>query len=57
MTLRLVPVALLLATSSALAFDTSKLGQFATNVSETNLNWEWTTECGTAAYCAWYVGH
>jgi hypothetical protein len=23
------------------------------NVSETNLNWEWTTECGTAAYCAW----
>ena len=21
-----------------------------------NLNWEWTTECGTAAYCAWYVG-
>jgi len=26
------------------------------NVSETNLNWEWTTECGTAAYCAWFVG-
>jgi len=24
----------------------------ATNVSETNLNWEWTTECGTDAYCA-----
>ena len=29
----------------------------ATNVNETDLNWEWTTECGTAAYCAWYVGH
>jgi hypothetical protein len=28
MTLRLVPVALLFGTSSALAFDTSKLGQF-----------------------------
>jgi hypothetical protein len=133
MTLRFVPIALLLGTSSALAFDTSKLGQFgslpfddlapvidktpplqqeinkalsesnkkqgdvrclgmrfpgpwknlgglrvspyacdfgtafetitakamknATKVSETNLNWKWTTECGTAAYCAWYVGH
>ncbi len=29
----------------------------ATNVSETNLNWKWTTECGTGAYCAWFVGH
>jgi hypothetical protein len=28
----------------------------ATKVRETNLNWEWATECGTAAYCAWYVG-
>jgi hypothetical protein len=28
----------------------------ATKVTETNLNWEWATECGTAAYCAWYVG-
>ena len=28
----------------------------ATKVRETNLNWEWATGCGTAAYCAWYVG-
>src|SRR5262249_24781136 len=35
---------------------TAKAMKNATNVSETNLNWEWTTECGTAAYCAWYVG-
>src|SRR5262249_18540324 len=36
---------------------TAKAMKNATKVSETNLNWEWTTECGTAAYCAWYVGH
>jgi hypothetical protein len=36
---------------------TAKAMKNATNVSETNLNWEWTTECGTAPYCAWYVGH
>ena len=36
---------------------TAKAMKNATNVSETNLNWEWATECGTAAYCAWYVGH
>jgi len=29
---------------------TAKAMKNATNVSETNLNWEWTTECGTAAY-------
>jgi hypothetical protein len=26
-------------------------------VSETNLNWKWAAECGTAAYCAWYLGN
>jgi hypothetical protein len=36
---------------------TAKAMKNATKVSETNLNWKWTTECGTAAYCAWYVGH
>jgi len=36
---------------------TARAMKNATNVAETNLNWEWTTECGTAAYCAWYVGH
>src|SRR6516162_9247755 len=35
---------------------TAKAMKNATNVSETNLNWEWTTQCGTAAYCAWYIG-
>jgi hypothetical protein len=35
---------------------TTKAMKDATNVSETNLNWKWTTECGTAAYCAWFVG-
>ena len=36
---------------------TAKAMKNATNVNETDLNWEWTTECGTAAYCAWHVGH
>jgi hypothetical protein len=35
---------------------TAKAMKNATKVRETNLNWEWATECGTAAYCAWYVG-
>jgi hypothetical protein len=35
---------------------TAKAMKNATKVGETNLNWEWATECGTAAYCAWYVG-
>src|SRR5258708_20658658 len=35
---------------------TAKAMKNATNVSETNLKWGWTIECGTAAYCAWYVG-
>ena len=41
------------------AFDTitAKAMKNATDVSKTNLNWKWTSECGTAAYCAWYVGH
>jgi len=34
---------------------TARAMKNATNVSETNLNWEWASECGTAAYCAWYV--
>ena len=36
---------------------TARAMKNATNVNETDLNWEWTTECGTAAYCAWHVGH
>jgi hypothetical protein len=36
---------------------TAKAMKNAPNVSETNLNWEWTTECGTAAYCGWFVDH
>jgi hypothetical protein len=36
---------------------TARAMKNATNVSESNLNWEWATECGTAVYCAWYVGH
>ena len=35
---------------------TAKAMKNATNVRETNLNWEWAMECGAAAYCAWYVG-
>jgi hypothetical protein len=40
------------------AFDTitAKAMKNARKVEETNLKWEWATECGTAAYCAWYVG-
>jgi hypothetical protein len=36
---------------------TAKAMKNAANVSETNLNWEWTTECGTGAGCAGFVGH
>ena len=35
---------------------TAKAMKKATKVRETNLNWEWAAECGTGAYCAWYVG-
>ena len=35
---------------------TAKAMKNATKVRETNLNWEWAAECGTGAYCAWYVG-
>lgn len=36
---------------------TAKAMKRATDVNETNLNWKWTTECGSGAYCAWFVGH
>jgi hypothetical protein len=41
------------------AFETinAKAMKNSTKVSESNLNWKWTTECGNAAYCAWYVGN
>ena len=40
----------------AFATITAKAMKNATKVSETNLKWEWTTECGTAEYCDWYLG-
>jgi hypothetical protein len=53
------PVSLRITDSHGQAFETitAKAMKNAMKVSETNLNWKWTTECGTAAYCAWYVGN